>query len=135
MELKVNNWYKKAEEDFEEEDIEIPENSKGGDCYQVSGRYIMDSGLMGGNPNLVLVHGIVTGQGPIEGIQYGHAWVEEGDICIDLSKGKEIKMPKTLYYTLGNIDPSKQFRYTPEEMRKNILKYKHWGPWDLKSKY
>lgn len=130
------DWYKKAEEEFsEEEDIDIPESSRGGDCYEVSGKYVMDHALMGNNPNLFLVHGIVVGQGPIEGVEYGHAWVEDNDECIDLSQGRDIRMPKAIYYALGNIDPSKQYRYSPEEMRRKILDSGHWGPWDLQSKY
>lgn len=81
------------------------------------------------------MHGIVTGQGPINGIEYGHAWVEDGDTVHDYSRGRDIQMPKMLYYAFGNIDESKQFRYTPEEMRKKILDTGHWGPWDLQSKY
>lgn len=134
----MSNWYKKAEEEDgldELDELDIPETSRGGDCYQVSGKYVMDHGLMGKNPNLFLVHGIVIGQGPISGIEYGHAWVEDNDECIDLSQGRNIRMPKVLYYALGNIDTSKQFRYTPEEMRRKILDTGNWGPWDLKSKY
>jgi hypothetical protein len=139
------SWYKKAEDekdvdvdvdvDADEKDVEIPESSRDGDCYQVAGRYVMDHGLMGDDQNVFLVHGIVVGQGPISGLEYGHAWVEEGDECIDLSQGRNIRMPKVLYYALGNIDPSKQFRYSPEEMRRKILDVGHWGPWDLQSKY
>ena len=117
------------------EELNIPDSARDGDCYQVVGSYVMDNALMGNNPNLLLVHGIVIGQGSISGIEYGHAWVEDGNNCIDLSQGRDIKMPKVLYYALGNIDPSKQFKYTPEEMRKKILDTGHWGPWDLKSEY
>ncbi len=121
------NWYKKA--------ISIPKSSRGGDCYRAAGKYVMDSGLFGGNQNLILVHGIVTGQGPIRGIQYGHAWVEDGDTVIDVSSGRDLRMPKPIYYALGNIDETQTVRYTSEEMRRKILDSKHWGPWDLQSQY
>jgi hypothetical protein len=110
----------------------IPRGSTGGDCYEVSGKHVLDQSMMG-NKELTLVHGIVTGQGPISGIQYGHAWVEDGDTVIDLSNGRNLQSPKALYYALGNISETR--RYSVEETRKKILEHKHWGPWDIRSRY
>jgi len=87
------------------------------------------------NDNLILVHGEVTGLGPIAGIKYGHAWIEDGDTVIDTAGGKDIRMSKILYYALGNIDESKVFKYKPEEFRKKVLEYEHWGPWDLQTEF
>jgi len=130
------NWYKKAQEEPEEpkeqEEIDIDdiaEKNKGGDCYQVSGEYLMDMFLQG-NKNLLLVHGEVTGQGAIEGIKYGHAWIEDGQMVIDKSQGRSIKLPKHVYYVLGNIDESKVIKYNYNQMTKKILETEHWGPWD-----
>ena len=109
--------------------MKIPSKNKGGDCYVAAGRYIMDNH----NPKLVLVHGIVTGQGDIAGIQFGHAWVEDGDMVIDTSNGRDIQLPKQLYYALGNIETTK--RYTMEKAMEKMLKIGHYGPWDLKSEY
>jgi len=149
----MKNWYKQAEEsesgiedlrkvirDDEEtkkpEDIdEIPTENQGGDCYVVSGRYMMDHGLLAGESDLILVHGEVTGQGHIDGVKYGHAWIEDGEMVLDLSGGRNIKLPKFLYYSLGNIDESKVFKYNSEDMRRKILDMGHWGPWDMKTRY
>lgn len=109
-----------------------------GDCYQAAGRYMMDHGIVGGE-DIRLVHGEVRGQGPIEGIRFGHAWIEQGDTVIDVANGKVSQLPKALYYAFGGIYPDlPPFKpnihvYTPEEAREKILEYKHWGPWDLKT--
>jgi hypothetical protein len=112
----------------------IPSKNRGGDCYEAAGKYVMDHALFPGTDgSLILVHGEVTGQGDIAGIQYGHAWVEKGGTVIDVSNGRNIKLPKAVYYAIGNI--GKTYKYTSEEMREKILESGHWGPWDLKTKY
>lgn len=107
----------------------IPSKNKGGDCYSAAGRYILDNM----DPELILVHGIVTGQGDIEGIQFGHAWVEDGNRVIDVSNGRNIQLPKQFYYKLGKIKKTK--RYKREEALKKMLETGHFGPWELKSEY
>ena len=108
----------------------------GGDCYESAGRFITNAIFMNNAPNnLMLVHGIVSGQGDLSGVEFGHAWIEEGNMVLDYSNGKEIEMPKQLYYKIGKINPNKTYRYNVEETRKKILESGHWGPWDLKSKY
>ena len=75
----------------------------------------------------VLVHGIVTGQGKIDGVQHWHAWVEIGDTVIDRSNDKDIKLPKGLYYSIGKIDQT--WRYTPDEAWSEATDNDHYGPW------
>jgi hypothetical protein len=123
------NWYKKSEKYHKG----IPKSCQAGDCYCAAGHYLMEHGMS--KPNLVLVHGEVTGQGKIKNIKYGHAWIEDGDMVIDNSQGRHIELPKMVYYALGNIEPEKTFRYTLEQMRKKILDTEHWGPWELVTKY
>lgn len=104
-----------------------------GDCYETNGRYFMDHGLFGGE-GMRLVHGEITGQGSLKGVNYGHAWVEDGNTVIDVSNGKSVRMPKALYYALGNIEHNDNFhKYTASEFRKKLLKHEHWGPWDLRT--
>jgi len=106
----------------------VPAKNKGGDCYKAAADYVIDHAFRSnGKKGLVLVHGEVTGQGAIDGVQYGHAWVEDGSTAIDVSNGRNINMPKPLYYAIGRI--GKTIRYTPEQMREKILKHKHFGPW------
>lgn len=137
-----------------------------GDCYEAAAKYMMDHGTQWAfassadqNPDLVLVHAEVKGQGQIEGLFFGHAWVEDGDTVIDVSNGRNIRMPKPLYYALGGLyhkpmprggvkqsgrkgepvfdlpyrrEPN-WHRYTEEEMAINMVRHKHYGPWDLKT--
>ena len=100
-----------------------------GDCYEANGSLFVDETLFGGE-NWLLVHGEVTGQGSLEGIKYGHCWIENGGTVIDQSNGNNIKMSKKAYYALGNIGDN-VIKYKPEQVRKKILQTENWGPWDL----
>ena len=102
-----------------------------GDCYEANGKWFMENSLLGGK-DMVLVHGEVTGQGPLDGVKYGHAWVEDGDTVIDVSNGKNLRIPKVLYYALGNIEDNVH-KYKSSDFRRKIMKYGHWGPWDLRT--
>ena len=112
-----------------------------GDCYEAAANYVINhSGLIRflappgatPNPSLILVHGEVTGQGRIEGTKYGHAWVEDGDRVIDVSNGRDLRMSKQAYYALGGIGDNLHV-YSPEEARRKLVDYGHYGPWDLKT--
>jgi hypothetical protein len=107
-------------------------SSGGGDCYVANGQEFMDRAFIGGDSSMRLVHGEVTGQGPLEGIKYGHAWIEDGNTVYDFSNGRSIVMPKSKYYAIGQIGDNIHV-YTPKQFQKKILQYGHWGPWDLKT--
>ena len=101
-----------------------------GDCFEAAGRHMLDYGLQ--NQRLRLVHGEVMGQGKIHGVQFGHAWILDGNTVFDPSMVRNIVMPRAVYYALGKIDDiGNVFEYTYFQMLENINKYKHWGPWDL----
>lgn len=96
---------------------------------------MMDSCLSSSGCGFLLVHGEVAGQGPLEGLTYGHGWVLDGEMVIDRSNGKDLRIPKVLYYAVGGVDHiGNVHTYTWEEAQKRILQYKHWGPWDLKTR-
>ena len=98
-----------------------------GDCYQAGGRLIMT--YFGHDAKLV--HGMVSGQGALEGKRFGHCWVEYKDKVLDHSNDKEQELPKDIYYLLGRIDPNECHYYTPRESSGKMLKHEHWGPWDM----
>jgi len=96
-----------------------------GECYMASARWIMDEGKAI-EDEAMLVHGTVAGQGPLEGLRIGHAWVEFGDLVYDASA--ELLVRKERYYEIGKVKDTVE--YTPTEMRVNLLKTENWGPWD-----
>ena len=105
---------------------DIPEENQNGDCFKVAAETVMK------DSSLKLVHAIVSGQGPLEGVQYTHAFAldEKRDIVIDnTQKNPEVReLPAALYWYLGKIKTYKE--YTSDEMYKMLMKYENWGPWD-----
>lgn len=99
-----------------------------GDCYESAGRQMLDA-KEEEKKHLMLCHGIVTGRGDIAGMKIGHAWVElSEDLVIDKSNGNDIIMRREKYYLLGDI--TKVVKYTHQEALENMLKFRHFGPWD-----
>ena len=98
-----------------------------GDCFSVAGRAVVD------DEDLRLVHAFVYGQGPLEGRRFEHAWNEHGPLCLDNSNGNSIAMPKKKYYKLAGVvkERGAYASYSSTEGLVNMLKTKHWGPWDL----
>jgi hypothetical protein len=101
-----------------------------GDCYHANGQLFVNETLFPGDKKgWLLVHGEVAGQGPLEGIKYGHCWIEDGGTVIDQSNGNNVKMSKKAYYALGQIGDN-VIKYKPEQVRKKILQTEHWGSWN-----
>jgi hypothetical protein len=72
----------------------------------------------------------VSGRGPLRGQRIDHAWVERGDIVLDLANGGHIELPKQRYYRLGEINPAECHYYTGHEACAQILEHEHFGPWE-----
>lgn len=111
-----------------------------GDCYEAALHYIMDHvlgmGVKDPQHHLRLVHGEVAGQGPMAGTTFGHAWIEDGDTVIDQSNGRDIRMPKAVYYAVGRIDEIGNIHvYTPEQARDQCLRHGVYGPWELEGRH
>jgi hypothetical protein len=98
-----------------------------GNCFQCAAQWVMDEGKELGD-DVRLVHGTVAGQGPLEGIRFTHAWVEFGDMVYDADK--EALMRRGRFYELGKVRDT--IEYDPTELRVNLLKHEHWGPWHEK---
>lgn len=107
-----------------------------GDCYEAAGKFIAEQLMMGRGDGYVLVHGEVRGQGPLMGVNFGHAWVIDvaTDSVIDKSNGRDINMPRFIYYAIGGVeDIGNYHEYTAEEARAVMLKTGNYGPWDLRT--
>ncbi len=103
-----------------------------GNCYEVAGNMIIDSSK---SEDMALAHGEAEGtHGEIKGKRFGHAWIEiaDGKRVIDKSNENDVTMAAKTYYKIGKI--TKVARYTREQVRENILKYKHWGWWEVNTR-
>ena len=112
--------------------------TKGGDCYVKAGSFCLLPNMHEFIGEPYLVHAEVRGQGKIEGLRYGHAWVEDDENVYDYSNGRQIVMPKQIYYLLGDIktdNPKKYQKYSFPEARAKMLKTKHYGSWDIETDY
>jgi len=108
-----------------------------GDCYEVAGRFALrrvteiNGEKFNGKP--YLVHAEVKGQGKIEGIRFGHAWVEDDYFIYDFSNGLNLIFPKVLYYSIGQVKEKKPsyYKYSFDEAVEKMLETDKFGPWDL----
>ena len=106
-----------------------------GNCYEAAAKFVwahLDRALL-------VCHGEPLGQGPIDGVRHGHAWVEEEiglgkhklTVVHDVSNGKTIEgMPVALYYAVGRIDSDTVQRYDLHAANLMMLKTRHYGPWE-----
>ena len=127
-----------------------------GDCYPTANLAVWDKVGTADEDNWHAVHGVVTGQGELEGVRFGHAWAEETQrfpvpenilesgtpeqraawenmtftIVHDTSNGNNISMPAEMYYGVGQIDAGTVQRYTPAEVGRNMVNSGHHGPWE-----
>lgn len=99
-----------------------------GDCYQAAGRLIMK---FIGDEEAILVHGMVDGRGALEGVRFGHAWVEYGNKAMDHSNGNKFEVDKRAFYSMGNIKEDECYYYKPGKAAGWMLKKEHWGPWEM----
>lgn len=107
--------------------FDVPDEHRGGNCFEVALRNVMDDGP---NGTMLLCHGVVTGQGPLSGIRFTHAWNEIGGYVLDESNGNSVLTPVDNYYAIGDIDPDEVFKYDFREMGENVLMYGTYGPWE-----
>lgn len=139
-----------------------------GDCYKAALKLQQKLWREEEDPekrkNIKLVHGIPLGTGgEVEGLRYGHAWVEVTEpldkdsiqeqlanvsdssreqmrrmledphyrtTVYDHSNGKELELPRVLYYAYGNIEPEQTRYYTFEETVSKSAETGHYGPWE-----
>lgn len=126
-----------------------------GDCYEAALEFLMQSCL---GPRweleifnedidledcpLRLVHAEVVGQGRLDGVRYGHAFVldPEKRMVHERAMGRELVIPQQYYYQLGQIDDSpeaqealKYIEYDAEEALRMLREFKHYGPWELET--
>jgi 8-oxo-dGTP pyrophosphatase MutT (NUDIX family) len=107
----------------------------GGDCYLVAGQLALEikNEKIDYKGTPYLVHAEVK-HSAIEGLRFGHAFIEDDENVYDFSNNREIILPKQLYYYFGDINPrdKKKYRkYTFEEAREKMLSTGNYGCWDI----
>lgn len=118
-----------------------------GDCYEVHGRFMLNNFKEA--DEYTLVHAEVIGQGRLAGVPYGHCFLihKATDTVMDMSNGRDMKLPRYVYYLLGKIDQSryyddelglvertpKIFEYTREEAMNWMAETGTFGPWELET--
>jgi len=126
---------------------DIPEEARKGDCYEAAFRFmgtVIQEGATDDMPQHVidsmrLVHAEVMGQGRLDGVKFGHAYVVATlphglDFAYDYSNGQSISIPLGMYEKIGDIDRiNNRHTYTYEEACKQMLRHMHYGPWDLET--
>ena len=118
-----------------------------GDCYEVHARWMIENFRKA--DEYILVHAEVIGQGQLAGVPYGHCFLihKASDTVHDRSNGRDIKMPREIYYLLGKIDQSeywcdvngrvsrtpKIYEYTRDELEEWLWESGTYGPWELET--
>jgi hypothetical protein len=110
-----------------------------GDCYLVAGQLALEikNNKIDYKGTPYLVHAEVR-HSQIEGLRFGHAFIEDDENVYDFSNNREIIIPKQLYYYFGDINPrdKKKYRkYTFKEARDKMLSTGHYGCWDIEVDY
>ena len=110
-----------------------------GDCYLVAGQIAMEirSKKIDYKGTPYLVHAEVR-HSQIDGLRYGHAFIEDDENVYDFSNNREIIMPKQIYYYFGDINPrdKKKYRkYTFKQAREKMLSTGNYGCWDIEVDY
>lgn len=97
-----------------------------GECYMAACKLAMAV------PELIVCHGIVTGQGgEVRGKRLHHAWCEtaDGSTVYDPTCGP-LPCLRVLYYLIAEIVPAEVKKYTAQEACLRSVQDGHWGPWD-----
>lgn len=100
---------------------DVPEEHRGGNCFEASFEFIR-----GCDDGWELVHGIVKGQGVIEGIPIVHAWCELGDLVYD--GAADVYIHKEKYYKVGEIEHT--VKYSRNEAIRKAIETELYGCWD-----
>jgi uncharacterized radical SAM superfamily protein len=102
----------------------------GGTCFPDAYHYFIEN--QSKDKNLRLVHTIVNGQGPLEGIKFNHAFLVSKNKVIDPSQPKRKEFPKDLYFAVGGIDPKGKlyFEYSFEDTLEKVQESGTYGPWE-----
>lgn len=106
---------------------EFAQGKKLGNCYvQAYNNFFHNL-----SKNPLLCHGVVTGKGKLEGVHFTHAWIEIGDTVIDTTMPIFANgVPKQVYYSIGQVQEDKTFKYNTDQVLEKAHKWNTCGPWE-----
>jgi hypothetical protein len=108
-----------------------------GDCYEAALLFLMNDlgGIFNDLDGYKLVHAEILGQGPIEGLHHGHAWVEFKGKAFDKSNGRNLVMDAKKYREMARVKEAGNnvHEYTWPEAKRKCVETGIYGPWDLKT--
>lgn len=102
-----------------------------GNCYQAAVTLAMNARALG-LENVSVVQGTLMGQGPLEGVRFGHSWVEADApdgatrIVLDYSSGNSLVMDRDTYRFLQQARDVHE--YSLGEAR-SLAANGDYGPW------
>jgi hypothetical protein len=107
-----------------------------GNCYEAALQTLMRLCGEGDQSHYRLVHAEIIGQGPIEGVRHGHAFVVDvvREIAYDESNGRNVCWPTPVYAAISRIHEVGNWHiYTFKEASRRALETGVYGPWDLET--
>lgn len=127
MEL-TKEWMEKATKDFAEFLDTTATGNARGECFENCARFIIEKPEFDGGP-VILCQGKVWNQ---TNSYHPHAWLEWGDgmgLVIDPSNDAPTAaiFPKPSYLAAGQCKSVR--RFSINEVRRLLLKTRHYGPW------
>lgn len=100
---------------------DVPDENKGGNCYEDCFNEQIQN-----RPTWLLIHAEVSGQGPLAGRRYGHAFLLKDRVVWDPTHGE---LDAYGYCAIGNIDMTESDIYKMMESVEAALEHSHYGPW------
>ena len=99
-----------------------------GDCFEATVGFAIERVGTEDEDKFRLVHGVVSGSGQIDGVRHVHAWIEVGDLCLNISASGRTGLYRSLFYRAGKI--GRTVRYTLEDAVYLAVNDDDCGPWD-----
>jgi hypothetical protein len=107
-----------------------------GDCYEAALNTLLRLCREGDEAHYRLVHAEIIGQGPIDGLRHGHAFVVDvvRDLAYDESNGKNVCWPLPMFAAIARMhEVGNWHMYTLKEASRWALETGVYGPWELKT--
>lgn len=107
-----------------------------GNCYEAAIDTLVRLCRSGCESDYRLVHAEIVGQGPIEGVRHGHAFVVDvvRGVVYDESNGRTLCWPLAVYAAVSRMaEANNSHEYTFAEAARKMLDTGVYGPWDLET--